>query len=542
MSKNLVISFLLLVVLPLEKSYGVIFTDNFNTNWTGYASGIVSPTGIWSGVYNGDDGGTNTTANTPNANQLTMGLVGVGWENNRDTGPFLYKEVNAAEFVSATVKITSQTQGNWSLAGVLVRQANPIDSLANQENWFAAWSFRSSPTARTFQSNRVLNGVESDMTSTGLGNENLLTYVRIERVEGSPGRFATFRSVDGVTWTAGPGNTDVTHTTNANLASGILQVGIAAGGQPSDNNPNMPAGANVQFDLINIETNPVPVCTQCTWNINGSGNWNTSGNWSPTTPTAPNANTASAIFGSAFNGVQATVFTDINVSVKELRFNNAASKYVLAGPGKITLDADSGDALINVTAGSHEIQTHLALADNVTANASNGTTLNINSIVELNGHGITFEGTGTIQLNNGSVGGAGSGSGAIVNGANLEGLSSLEGDLTQTGDGSLGVSVGSTAISVTGAALLDGVLDVSLADGFAPVVGQSYTVLTADSVTDAGLSLGGDAGALFRLAVDGDSVSLTTVPEPSAVVLLLLGICGFYPRGGIRRFFQGFRR
>jgi hypothetical protein len=522
MSKNLIVAVLLFAVLPLENSYGTIFHDEFLSNWS-YAGGTVPPGGIWTGVYNGNDGGTDTTSNIGNGNQLTMGLVGVGWENNRDTGPFLYKEVNAADFVRATVKITAQTAGNWSLAGIMVRMPNAIDAAPNQENWYAAWSFRTSATARTFQSNRVLDGVESEMTTANLTNVNQLTYLRIESVPGSPGRFASFRSVDGISWTAGPGNGDVTNSTNANLANGILQIGVAAGAAPSDNGPNVPAGGNVQFDWIDIETLTAAVCSSCSWNFNGSGNWNFATNWD-NTGTAPNSDTVSAIFGSVLTGTQATVYTDSNVSVKELQFDNASSKYVLSGPGQVTLDADTGDALINVLAGTHEIQTHLALADDVTATAANGTTLNINTTVELNGHMFATAGAGTISLNNGTVGGAGSGSGSLVNGANLVGLSSLEGDLTQTADGSLGVSVGGAAIDVTGSAVLDGVLDVSLADGFTPVVGQSYTVLTADSVTNAGLSLGGDAGGLFRLAVGGNSVSLTAVPEPSSIALWALAL------------------
>jgi hypothetical protein len=216
----------------------------------------------------------------------------------------------------------------------------------------------------------------------------------------------------------------------------------------------------------------------------------------------------------------------VNVTAKELRFNNT-NKYVLAGAGQITLDADAGNALITVQSGNHEIQVPLSLADDVTASAPAGSTLNINSTVRLNGHAFNTSGAGTINLNNGTIAaGSGTGSGSTVNSANLVGLSSVDGSLTQTAEGSMSVVVGGAPIQVLGAAVLDGVLDVSLADGFTPVAGRSYSVLTADSVTDAGLSLSGSAAGMFRLAISDDSVALTAVPEPGHLSLAILASCG----------------
>ena len=87
----------------------------------------------------------------------------------------------------------------------------------------------------------------------------------------------------------------------------------------------------------------------------------------------------------------------------------------------------------------------------------------------------------------------GNGTSSLVNDANLVGLASFAGDFTQTGNGSLAVEVGGGVIDVSGSAQLGGVLNVSLADDFVPAPGASYTVLTAESVTDLGLSLTGSA-------------------------------------------------
>jgi hypothetical protein len=341
----------------------------------------------------------------------------------------------------------------------------------------------------------------------------------VERVVGSPGRFAAFRSSDGINWIAHTTNTNAANNTNANLANGTIQIAVGGGALGTL------GGAITRFDWVEIETQSVAVCTVCNWNINGSGNWNFSTNWA-STANPPNANTVTASFGSVVTGGVATVFTDANVTVKELEFNNATSRYVVAGAAQITLEADSGNALIDVQSGTHEIQVPLSLADNVTATAAAGTTLNINATVLLNGNSFGIGGAGTINMYNGSIA-AGVGGGSVVNEGNLAGVASVEGDLSQTSDGTLGVEVGGAAVSVTGTAVLDGVLDVSLANGFTPGMGQTYTVLTAESVVDQGLTLGGDAKDQFRLVVASDSVSLTAVPEPSTALLLLLGGCGF---------------
>ena len=117
MLKNVSIVVLAMAILPLGKANGTIFRDEFTTSFN-YATGSVPIGGIWNGIHNGNAGGTGTTANSTNPGQLTMGLSGVGWENSNDTGPMLYRNVTASDFVRVTAKITSQTQGNWSLSGV----------------------------------------------------------------------------------------------------------------------------------------------------------------------------------------------------------------------------------------------------------------------------------------------------------------------------------------------------------------------------------------------------------------------------------------
>jgi uncharacterized protein (TIGR03382 family) len=501
-------------------------------------------------------------ATTSLANVLQMGMDNVGWEANNATGPLLFRDVPESQLLSVRAKISAQTAGNWSQAGVIARAPN----LGSGENWQISWSFR---PAGDFinQSNQSLNGAEAELNDGGLSAAALM-YVRLDNLGG--GVFQAFRG-------SGPDDANITWTpqmdaammpqpqTNANLVGQTLQVGVAAGAL------GPLANANVMFDWVEIQTTSqtfrddfnysrdlgtegvpptgiwtgivngtaggfntrvgsnVGRCLTCTWNINGSGDFNAVGNWvgeSPGLAFPPNGNDTAVVFGPALTNASATVFENTNVTVKELRFDNP-NMFALSGAGSITLEADSGNALINVLQGNHEIQVDLVLNDNVTAMAAAGSSLNINTPVFLNGHTFTISPGGTINLNDGAVlAGSGAGDGQLANGGTLGGLANLEGDLLQSASGSLLIDVGGSPIHVAGAAALSGVLDVSLSDGFVPVPGQAYPVLSATSVTNAGLALGGPDGHLFQLLVGDSSVSLiaNAIPEPTAAALAVLAV------------------
>ena len=51
-------------------------------------------------------------------------------------------------------------------------------------------------------------------------------------------------------------------------------------------------------------------------------------------------------------------------------------------------------------------------------------------------------------------------------------------------------------------------MDVSLLNGFMPTSGQQFTVLTAASITNSGLTLSGTAAGMFSLVISPTSVIL----------------------------------
>ena len=84
------------------------------------------------------------------------------------------------------------------------------------------------------------------------------------------------------------------------------------------------------------------------------------------------------------------------------------------------------------------------------------------------------------------------------------------------------------SIAITGDAAVAGELYLDLLGDYAPGLGQTFDLLTADSITDNGLSLAGPyAGDFTWEIVPGDSEILqviSQVPEPGAGVLLFLGL------------------
>jgi autotransporter-associated beta strand protein len=95
-----------------------------------------------------------------------------------------------------------------------------------------------------------------------------------------------------------------------------------------------------------------------------------------------------------------------------------------------------------------------------------------------------------------------------------------------------------------GAAELAGELAIDLISGFTPSMGNSFTVLTASSIVDNGLTLSGESAG-FSLVVNSTSVVLmyagagsgslaaTAVPEPSSLLLAGLAVLGL--TGVVRR-------
>jgi hypothetical protein len=196
----------------------VVVMDDFSAD-ANYAFGAVG--GIWTGSENmlNLNGGL-LNANLSNPGVLTVedngtfdadadpmnGISGMGWEGGRSTSPFLFTNVPAGQDFTATVKISSQTSGNWSAAGIIARAANsptPPGTGANHadENFVTAYSFRTD-AANANEGNtlnkRIENGAQVNDNNIAVtpGTEALPLHVRLERVGGGTA-YRTWVSTDG---------------------------------------------------------------------------------------------------------------------------------------------------------------------------------------------------------------------------------------------------------------------------------------------------------------------------------------------------------
>jgi hypothetical protein len=273
----------------------------------------------------------------------------------------------------------------------------------------------------------------------------------------------------------------------------------------------------------------ISMAPTATWNVNSSGDWNTVGNWNTSFGTAPNANTHNVVFGGVISAAR-TVYTDANVTAKSMTFSNA-NKYAIGGGGIITLAADAGNALISVTAGSHEIQAALALGSDTDVTVAPGTRLDIGNSLNLNGRTLNVSGAGQVFINNnldtangtldnaGTLGGTGRINGALNNnggtvmpGASV-GTMTIETTFAQDAAGTLSVELAGTLgtqydqLVVGGAATLAGSVAVTLMNAFAPAAGDVFTIMTAASVTDNGITMAGGGPSPYYL-MTGSGTSL----------------------------------
>jgi hypothetical protein len=119
----------------------------------------------------------------------------------------------------------------------------------------------------------------------------------------------------------------------------------------------------------------VPGPSGSNWNVDASGNWSVAGNWAGG---VPNAAGAVANFGTIITAAR-TVTVDSPQTVGQINFNNAFS-YTVAGTSTLTLDASSGNAAINVTAGSHTISAPILLNDSLDVSVAAGQTLSVQHV------------------------------------------------------------------------------------------------------------------------------------------------------------------
>jgi len=257
-----------------------------------------------------------------------------------------------------------------------------------------------------------------------------------------------------------------------------------------------------------------------TYIAGASGNWHNERGW---VGGIPDANDVPALFGDSV-GAPATVFTETNVTVPAVTFANE-NEHVIMGNGGITLDATAGTAAIDVQLGSHQFQLPVTLADATTVNAEPGTTLTFNGKVNLGANDLTTQGGGTVVFNNNVSSDGGM---LVLNGSILGGSGNIEADVDVNGGG---LAVQQDGLTVSGNVSIAGPLEVTLLDGFDPLPGETFDILTAVDIDIEDLDLLVAKNSVYGLVVidnafGGETLQLTIVPEPAGCFLVFLALAG----------------
>ncbi len=315
--------------------------------------------------------------------------------------------------------------------------------------------------------------------------------------------------------------------------------------------------SNGILDLDYLRFAPLP--QESVWVGDISGNWNQNNHW--LINSTPNGINESVLFGAAITSPQ-TVFTDLDVTAKSIRFNNPNS-YTVAGLGQITVEAPVGDGSISVDLGDHQFQAALQFLSDATINVSDGSSLAMNNEVHLNGNVITKSGAGTLAINNilvtdggvidvqeGVVTGGGLlagnlvNSGGLISPGNSPGILEVTGNYFQADSAMLSIEIAGKEAGVSydvlvigGTAFLKGFLEISFLDGFEPSLGDSFQILQANRIEGAFESfllpeLGqGMQWNLTEISSQGLVSVVSAVPEPQSCLLLsLAGLAQIFSR------------
>ena len=205
-------------------------------------------------------------------------------------------------------------------------------------------------------------------------------------------------------------------------------------------------------------------------------------------------------------------------------FNNNTGSFTLATAATFT----TGGSFTN--AGTVNVEKGTTLAVGGTTNSygqSAGTTTVDGTLTDTATAGIsitggTIQGAGSIKANV-SIGGSGTAPTINVGDSGKAGLLSITGSYTQLSSGAMNVSIGGTAVGtqysqlkITGAASLGGTLSVGLINSFTPTVGQTFTVLTAKSLTGtfSNTTIAINSTEQFSISYTSTGVVLTVVSIP----------------------------
>jgi len=228
-------------------------------------------------------------------------------------------------------------------------------------------------------------------------------------------------------------------------------------------------------------------------------------------------------------------------------FNNSGT-YNKQGNSITTFDmAMNNTGQVNVDNGTLQVR----LADYV---QTSGQT-RVNSVLAMSGLNNTVELQGGTLTGTGTIRGLVNNTGGIVAPGQNTGVLTIENDYNQANAGTLAIEIAGLlsgtefdVLNITGNAMLDGTLNVSLLNSYMPSLGDSFDVLFAEDISGefmffnlAALDQGLRWDVLYMtdpLAVDFVRLTVSAVPIPGAVWLFGSALVGLISIGRRRRKFS----
>lgn len=151
---------------------------------------------------------------------------------------------------------------------------------------------------------------------------------------------------------------------------------------------------------LNLGQEPVYLVTPPAWDVDQDGDWSAAENW---TTLVPDAVGAEAHFTGKIRADR-SISVSAPVTVGALYFHNA-NRYLLTGPGGLTLDTTGDNALIHVAGGRHVLATPLGLArdlDVVVTDADAAITL-AGALQGGAGRALTKQGAGELAMSQATI-------------------------------------------------------------------------------------------------------------------------------------------
>jgi len=259
-----------------------------------------------------------------------------------------------------------------------------------------------------------------------------------------------------------------------------------------------------------------------------------------------------------------------------LQFNGAnivtnAASITLSGTGSQIISEISANALANFAMNASTGAFMLASNQNLTTAGGSFTnagalTIKKGSIFTVGGSSFNFTQTGgtstidgkltssaagTLTLNGGSLFGGGTLGFAITDAATITpgdsstktGILTVSSTYTQSSNGVLDMSIGGTTqgtqydeLKVSGAATLNGTLNISLVNKFTPTVGQTFDILNGASLTGAFSTINGlsiNSSEHFSPSQSATDIILTVVSGPSPTPAFHVGLTSRWRRADV---------